>query len=236
MRRCLGPVVCLFLLLGFSSARAGTYEDFFRAIHQDDLATIQQLIQRGADPNWPNETGVPALVLALQLEDEKVPVFLARLPQTQVEVQNLAGETPLMIAALMDRLDVAEALLERGAELNRPGWTALHYAATRGSLRMMHLLIDHSAYIDAEAPNGNTPLMMAAQFAPPIATKLLLEEGADPNLRNNLNRSALDLALILDRQDVAFYIRAFLEAWDVNERMQQEAARREAAKDERNAD
>jgi ankyrin repeat protein len=204
------------------SAKAGVYEDFFRAVHADDVATVQKLLARGVDPNWPNEKGVPALILSIQLETAKMPLLLISQPQIQLEAQTTDGETALMMAAFLNRLDVAEALIERGAEVNRKGWTALHYAATKGHIAMMRLLLEHNAYIDAEAPNGNTPLMMAAQFAPPLATKLLLEEGADPNLVNNLQRSALDLALMNDRQQTAFYIRAFLEAWEVNERAQQE--------------
>jgi ankyrin repeat protein len=55
--------------------------------------------------------------------------------------------------------------------------------------------------------------MMAAYYAPPLAVKLLLEEGADPTLRNNANSSALDMALSIGHEQSAFYIRAFTEAW-----------------------
>lgn len=218
----LKKTVFLYVFIGFFNAYAGVYEDFFRAIHRDDVATVAHLIQRGADPNWPNESGMPALHLAIQLENKATPVYLAKLPQTKPTTLNRHGETALMLAAIQNRLDVAQALVERGAEVNQPGWTALHYAATRGHREMIRFLLDQSAYIDAEAPNGNTPLMMAAQFAPPLTSKLLLEEGADPNLRNNLGRSALDLALLRENQQAAFYIRAFLEAWEVNERAQSE--------------
>jgi len=59
--------------------------------------------------------------------------------------------------------------------------------------------------------------MMAAYYAPPNAVKLLLEEGADPNLRNQGNASALDLALTAERHQSAMYIQAFMEAWEVQE-------------------
>ena len=212
------------VFIGFSPSKAGVFDDFFVAIRNDDLPQVRQLLRRGVDPNWPDPTGDPALLVALKAEAKDVSLFLARQPQTQVQSRNPFGETPLMMAAIQNRLDVAEVLLTRGAEVNQPGWTALHYAATRGHHAMMRLLLEHNAYIDAEAPNGNTPLMMAAQFAPPLATKLLLEEGADPHLRNNLDRSALDLAQMRDNPQAAFYIRAFIEAWEVNERAQQEGA------------
>ena len=97
--------------------------------------------------------------------------------------------------------------------MNREGWTPLHYAATRGHRDMMRLLLENEAYIDAEAPNGNTPLMMATRYAQPLAVKLLLEEGADPTLINHVHESALDMAMQADKPQSAFYIRAFIESW-----------------------
>jgi ankyrin repeat protein len=56
------------------------------------------------------------------------------------------------------------------------------------------LLLDESAYIDAESPNGTTPLMMAARYGSPEAVKLLIEEGADVHLKNQIGLTALDFA------------------------------------------
>ena len=211
-------IVYLVVFTWFSFARAGVYEDFFRAIHGNDAKSAAYLVEvRGVDPNWPNDKGMPALVLALYLESDAVAHYLAKAPGLKPELTNEAGETGLMIAAIRNRMDVAEALIERGAEVNRPGWSPLHYAATRGHVGMMRLLLENSAYIDAEAPNGNTPLMMAVQFASPAAVKLLLEEGADPNIKNHQGLTALDLAQRNSNPMVAQYVQIFLEAWYVND-------------------
>jgi ankyrin repeat protein len=82
---------------------------------------------------------------------------------------------------------------------------------------MMHLLIDNDAYIDAESPNGTTPLMMAAYYATPNAVKLMLEEGADPTLKNQDGMTALDLALAKDKTLSAQYIRAFIESLNLKD-------------------
>jgi ankyrin repeat protein len=82
---------------------------------------------------------------------------------------------------------------------------------------MMRLLLENSAYIDAESPNGTTPLMMAAYYAPPLAVKLLLEEGADPTLRNQAKVNALEMALANERKQSAFYLQAFTQAWEIRE-------------------
>ena len=110
------------------------------------------------------------------------------------------------------------------AAVNRKGWTPLHYAATKGNIAIMRKLLDENAYIDAESPNGTTPLMMAAYYGSPLSVKLLLEEGADPNLRNHGKASALDLAQSAERAQSVAYIQAFLEAWQVQETREQEAA------------
>ena len=207
----------LSVFIHFSSTHAGSYDDFFKAIHFDQVQEVQKLLRRGIDPNSPNEKGVPALLVALQSGSPKSAVLLAQEPQTRVEVSNPSNESALMMAAINNQLEVATVLIERGAEVNRKGWTPLHYAATRGHIAMMRLLLENSAYIDAESPNGTTPLMMAAYYAPPLAVKLLLEEGADPTLRNQAKATALDMALANERKQSAYYLRAFTEAWEIKE-------------------
>jgi ankyrin repeat protein len=217
MKRYFKNLFYLIVFIGFSNSIAGSYDDFFKAIHFDQVQEVQKLLKRGIDPNSPNEKGVPALIVALQSGSSKSAVILAQDPQTRVEATNPSNESPLMMAAIHNQLEVATVLIERGAEVNRKGWTALHYAATRGHIAMMRLLLENSAYIDAESPNGTTPLMMAAYYAPPLAVKLLLEEGADPTLRNQANVNALEMALANERKQSAFYLQAFTQAWEIRE-------------------
>lgn len=203
----------LYVFIGYSLSNAGSYDDFFRAIANDQDYEIQRLLLRGFDPNTPNEKGIPGLMLALQTPAPKTALLLAKHPSTQVEFSNAIGESPLMLAAFNNQLELAQVLIARGADVNRPGWTPLHYAASKGHREMMRLLLDNEAYIDSESANGTTPLMMAAFSTSPLAVKLLLEEGADPTLANSANATALDFALSKDHQQSAFYIRAFIESW-----------------------
>ena len=213
MRKYFRYFLYLYVFIGYSLSNAGSYDDFIAAVTFDQPATIEKLLVRDFDPNTPNEKGVPGLLFAIQSESPKSAMLLAKHPSTNLNAQNQSGETPLMLAAINNQLDLAKVLIERGADINKPGWTPLHYAATRGHRDMIRLLLDNDAYIDSESANGTTPLMLAAYSAPPLAVKLLLEEGADPTLVNNANASALDLALHSDHQQSAFYIRAFIEAW-----------------------
>ncbi len=203
----------LYVFIGYSLSNAGSYDDFIAAVTFDQPATIEKLLARGFDPNTPNEKGVAGILVALQSEAPKSAMLLAQSPQTNVNVQNQLGETPLMLAAINNQLDLAKILIARGADVNREGWTPLHYAAAKGHREMMRLLLENDAYLDSESANGTTPLMMAAFSNSPLAVKLLLEEGADPTLVNHANASALDIALSKENQQSVFYIRAFTESW-----------------------
>jgi hypothetical protein len=213
MRKYFKYFLYLYVFVGYSLSNAGSYDDFIAAVTFDQPSTIEKLLARGFDPNTPNEKGDAGILVALQSEAPKSALLLAQSPQTNVNVQNQLGETPLMLAAINNQLDLAKVLIARGADVNRLGWTPLHYAASKGHREMMRLLLENDAYIDSESANGTTPLMMAAFSPSPLAVKLLLEEGADPTLVNNGNASALDIATSKDHQQSAFYIRAFIEAW-----------------------
>jgi ankyrin repeat protein len=202
----------LYVLIGFSISKAGAFDDFFKAIVFDQVPVVGNLIYRGMDPNTPTEKGEPALVFAVRSGAPKTVAYLLKQPGIQIDATNMADETALMLAANANDLASANLLIEAGASVNRPNWTPLHYAASKGHTAMMRLLIENDAYIDAESPNGTTPLMMAAYYASPNAVKLLLEEGADPLLRNQGGQTALDMALVKDKKLSAQYIRAFIEA------------------------
>jgi hypothetical protein len=111
-------------------------------------------------------------------------------------------------------LALAERLINKGADVNKPGWTALHYAGSKGHTDMIRLLLDQQAYLDAESPNRTTPLMMAARYGNSKTVKLLLEEGADPRIRNKQGLSALEFANQSDKEESSQYVKAFLNAWN----------------------
>ena len=210
-------LIYLYVFIGFSISKAGAFDDFFKAIVFDQVPVVGNLIYRGMDPNTPTEKGEPALVFAVRSGAPKTVAFLLKQAGIQIDATNAADETALMLAANANDLASANLLIEAGASVNRPNWTPLHYAASKGHTEMMRLLIENDAYIDAESPNGTTPLMMAAYYATPKAVKLMLEEGADPTLQNKDGQTALDMALSKDKKLSAQYIRVFLDALEAKE-------------------
>lgn len=208
MRNYIKKIFYLVVFSVFSSAQAGSYEDWFQAVALDNPSTVRELLQRGFDPNALDPAGLHGLFLAAREGAVKVANVLAAWPKTQVEWRNRNDESPLMMAALKGHTELARQLIDRGADVNKTGWTPLHYAATNGHLEIIALLLEHHAYIDAESPNKTTPLMMAAHYGTPAAVKLLLESGADPALRNELGLNAIDFAQRGNRPDAAQLIAA----------------------------
>ncbi|ABE44432.1 Ankyrin [Polaromonas sp. JS666] len=200
--------IYLIVFIGFNVAFAGSYDDFFVAIKQDDSGKIKELLARGFDANTIDPKGQHGLYLALREPSPKAAQVLIDWPKTNVNVLNAKDESPLMMAALKGQQDLAAKMIKKGADINKTGWTPLHYAASSGHLAIISLLLENSAYIDAESPNGSTPLMMAAMYGTPAAVKLLLQEGADPQLKNQQGLTALQFAQRGNRVDSADAIAA----------------------------
>ncbi|KAF7495368.1 Poly [ADP-ribose] polymerase tankyrase-1 [Sarcoptes scabiei] len=107
------------------------------------------------------------------------------------------NSTPLHLAAGYNNFDVAEFLLEKGADVNAPdkgGLIPLHNAASYGHLDIAALLIKHQTNVNATDRWGFTPLHEAAQKGRTQLCALLLAHGADPTMKNYESQTALDLA------------------------------------------
>ncbi|MFV0679106.1 ankyrin repeat domain-containing protein [Ottowia sp.] len=191
-------------LLALASAAAWADDlavDYVRAIKQDNAVRINGLLRDGLDPNARNEHGTPGLVLALQEEALRAAQAILASNRLDLEARTASDENALMMAALKGQVDMVRALLAKGASVNKPGWTPLHYAATGGNADIIGLLLDRRASLEARSPNDTTPLMMAARYGSPQGVQLLLRAGADPLARNQLGMDALDFAASAERPD-----------------------------------
>lgn len=187
-------------------AQASAPPGWWTAVQRDDLSAVLLWQLRGADINALDARGQHALHIALRHAALKVASYLVQRPSAEVDVRNPQGETPLMLAVLKGHTEVARALVARQADVNKTGWTPLHYAATyagTGAVEQVQWLLDQHAYIDAESPNLTTPLMMAAHYGSAEVVRLLLDAGADASLRNEQKLTAMDFAMKASRPSVA---------------------------------
>lgn len=172
-----------------------SYTAWFEAARTDDVMLCKELLARGFDTNTIEPERLDtALLIAVRQGSIKVARLLLSTPGVNLDARSRNGDTSLMLAAFKKDLPTAQALIDKGAEINRPGWAALHYAAAAGSLPIVRLLLDHDAYIDAESPNKSTPLMMAARGGYRDVAEYLLSQGADLQAKNELGLTAVDFA------------------------------------------
>ncbi len=74
------------------------------------------------------------------------------------------------------------------------GMTALMWAAYKGDIGMLTLLVGNGASVEAKADRGTTALMMAAQEGNTEAVRLLLSHGSDPRIVDATGCHAQDYA------------------------------------------
>ena len=198
-----------YVLIGFltiaSAVFASPNHDVFVAVGRDDSVGLRKALNAGADLNGWSQHQETALTLSLRLGSQRVLKALMSFRELDINRANGAGETPLMLAAIQAEAVWLRRLLLRGAYVNHPGWTALHYACSHnkaGGLDIVKTLLDQHAYIDTLSPNGTTPLMMAAGYSTLEVVQHLLEAGADPRLTNEQGLSASDFASKAGKSDL----------------------------------
>jgi ankyrin repeat protein len=195
------------------AATPGEVRDFFLAISLDDPKTVTALLVKTINPNSIDPIGgEPGLVLALREGSMRSFQALLAHPDCDLELTALNGNTALMMAAFTRNPAALQALLAKGARVNRPGWTALHYAAASGDAESARILLAHQAAIDAEAPYRLTPLMIAAREGQEAVVDLLLAHGADARRSNSESLTAAQIAVRADKPRIEAAIATHLAA------------------------
>lgn len=129
--------------------------------------------------------------------------------------RDASGASVLLVAAYNMKPDVVTVLLELGAPVD------IFEASVLGKVdRIQEILKSSPARVTEHAPDGFTPVALAAFFGQPAAVKALIAAGADVNAHatNALKVTALHAALAGRNQEV---IKAVLAAGaDPNARQQ----------------
>lgn len=189
------------LITPFLNAQTtGQIADFAKAAKFDDVTIVKSLLSKGVNPNSVDANGTPMLILAIKDRSNNVIELLLKDPKIDVDLSNKSGETPLMIASIDGNLPLVKTLvLQNKALLDHISWTPLHYACAKGHLEVAQFLIANGATVDSMSLGNTTPLMMAVQSGNEQLVKLLLDKGADLQLRNAQGLTAIDIADIYDK-------------------------------------
>jgi hypothetical protein len=111
---------------------------------------------------------------------KKVELLLKSEPSLVSSRDATYGQTPLHVAALDDRLDVAKLLLANKADVNaraNNGSTPLHLAAGKGNKDIVELLLANKADVNAVDNEGWSPMHSANTFGHKDIEDLLSQNG-----------------------------------------------------------
>ncbi|KAM4614934.1 myotrophin [Polymixia lowei] len=106
------------------------------------------------------------------------------------------GDTELVWAVKNGDMDEVKNLLVK-VDVNRTllaGRAALHYAADHGQTEILEYLLSKGASIDAPDKYGITPLLSAIYEGHVSCVKILLEKGANKQVKGPDGRSAFEAA------------------------------------------
>ncbi len=189
------------------------------AVHGDHVDVTDLLIRAGANVRAMNRYGVAPLSLASLNGSE---AMVAKLLQAGADPETAqpGGETALMTAARTGNADVVRQLLARGADVNATeewkGQTALMWAAAENNAAAAKALIAGGADIAARSQvspgvaelgnRGFTAFTFAARAGAIDAAEVLLEAGASVNETLADGTSALVLAVMSARYEMAAFL------------------------------
>lgn len=192
----------------------GDPEHSLMPTQRKDLA--EALINNGVPLEEPSDDGMTPLFLAT---NNAMSEGVATLIEAGANVDFRTPErgiTPLMISAIRDTKSM-QLLLDAAADPaleDNKGRTALHYVLRDNQdesqterANRARALITSGASVNATDKHQETPLMLAAESGSADVAKVLMENGAAPDLQNSRGETAEFIALIEDHYEVIQVIR-----------------------------
>lgn len=149
----------------------GAEIDIFSAVAIGDFESLVKLL--GEDPKSSNSYsigGYPALHMAIKMNYPKA-VKLLLDAKCDIEIKNKSkstgweGETPLLCVAFWGHHEIAEMLVNAGANVNataQKNVSPLHEAVRLGNVDIARLLLENGANKQATDHEGKTPLEWAS--------------------------------------------------------------------------
>ncbi|XP_045878110.1 KN motif and ankyrin repeat domain-containing protein 1 isoform X1 [Meles meles] len=191
-----------------SPAMVGDYIAAFQAVSPDVLRHVINM----ADGN-----GNTALHYSVSHSNFEIVKLLLDADVCNVDHQNKAGYTPIMLAALAaveaeKDMRVVEELFGCGdvnAKASQAGQTALMLAVSHGRIDMVKGLLACGADVNIQDDEGSTALMCASEHGHVEIVKLLLAQpGCNGHLEDNDGSTALSIALEAGHKDIAVLLYA----------------------------
>lgn len=206
--------VGLFLLLFVWGIREHKRSKLWNYVRSNDVANMRLAIASGDSVNFHGDRGNTLLHIARTAEMVDCLVSAG----ADVNAVNDSENTPLHLLSFLGHWESVELLVQHGAAIdlvNEYGCTPLYCAASGclregdganglfkedvdnedGKVKVIVILLKHGANINFKNPQlGDTALYRAVESLLPKCTKVLLANGANPNL-SSYGEMPLDVSL-----------------------------------------
>ncbi|KAE8291714.1 KN motif and ankyrin repeat domain-containing protein 1 [Larimichthys crocea] len=212
VRACLNTVQHeWFCVSSQKAAVAAMVEDYLGAFGAVSPAVLRHIV------NMADGNGNTALHYSVSHSNFQVVKKLLNADVCNVNQQNKAGYTPIMLAALAavetpKDMCIVEELFSKGdvnARASQAGQTGLMLAVSHGRMDMVRALLGHGADVNIQDDEGSTALMCASEHGHVEIVKLLLAQpGCDATLSDSDESNALSIALEAGHKDIAVLLYA----------------------------
>ncbi|XP_025019569.1 KN motif and ankyrin repeat domain-containing protein 1 isoform X1 [Python bivittatus] len=200
-----------FRISSQKSAIAAMVGDYIATFEEVSPAVLRQVI------NMADGNGNTALHYSVSHSNFEIVKLLLDANVCNVNHQNKAGYTPIMLAALAaveaeKDMKIVEELFACGdvnAKASQAGQTALMLAVSHGRIDMVKALLACGADVNIQDDEGSTALMCASEHGHVEIVKLLLAQpGCNGTLEDNDGSTALSIALDAGHKDIAVLLYA----------------------------
>ncbi|KAB5522513.1 hypothetical protein PHYPO_G00160360 [Pangasianodon hypophthalmus] len=190
-----------------------TVEGFLSMCHHVSPAVLTYVA------NMADRNGNTALHYSVSHSNFRVVQKLLDAGVCNVNQQNKAGYTPIMLAALAavetkEDMSVVEGLFRKGdvnAKATQAGQTALMLAVSHGRMDMVKVLLASGSKVNIQDDEGSTALMCASEHGHVDIVRLLLAQpGCDATLTDNDDSTAMSIALDAGHSDIAMLLYAHI--------------------------
>lgn len=199
-----------------------------QAANREDMEMVHLLINAGADLNATGSAGMTALHIAARTDSAEVVAALIE-RGADPKRRSTGGMDALADAAASGSVKVIDLFADLGMDLDAPsgvtsgghghprdfGSTPLGLAVRAGQVGAVERLLQLGADVNGRSSSGTTPLLQAVYHrAPPEIVQLLLEAGADLEIRERCDAgcsgeisgsdglTAVEWATVLDRDEI----------------------------------
>ncbi|XP_020291567.1 uncharacterized protein LOC109858571 [Pseudomyrmex gracilis] len=149
------------------------------AVKKGHVDVVKMLIDRGANVNTKTRDGTTPLHYAIKYKNRKIAELLLN-HRANVNASDKSGVTPMCLAVERRYVDGIKMFMDRGVNVETLfGTYSLHDAIVNKEIEIAELLLNRGANVNASNRYGVTPLCLAVKGGHVDVVKMLMDRGAN---------------------------------------------------------